>query len=202
MNDVPLPDPAHERLTRLWQAHRPAGPMLPWELKTVYGSRWVRFHSLPGSKRHAEDEAEYAVLLDRYNTVLDELFAGGEAYVVTSEWAAPSEPTDPSAHRAALHPEGTLWTTLDDTDDPDPAFHIRWYFYADRRPWQRGCLDPLLRAVADDTLPGGVLVTDPGFTRVHHPYDGGADVILPTSGERDRLRNRHSAWLSTHPSGY
>ncbi|WP_432067619.1 DUF3885 domain-containing protein [Streptomyces sp. C10-9-1] len=69
-DDAPRPDPAHARLTRLWQAHRPAGPMLPWELNTVYGSRWVRFHSLPESKRHAEDEAECAVLLDRCNTVL------------------------------------------------------------------------------------------------------------------------------------
>ncbi|MFJ3855133.1 hypothetical protein ACIPRL_02820 [Streptomyces sp. NPDC090085] len=201
MSSALFPNPAHEQLTRLWQAHRPAGPMLPWELKTVYKDRWVRFHSLPESKRYAEDEAEYAVLLDRYNTVLDELFAGRDAYVVTIDWADPSEPTDYSAHRAALHPEGTLWTTLDDTDDPDPSFHTRWYFYADRRPWQRGCLDPLLRAVADEELPG-VFVTDPDLTRIHHPYDGGADVILPSSEERDRLRDRHSAWLSAHASGY
>ncbi|MCX5584853.1 hypothetical protein ACFV0H_13730 [Streptomyces erythrochromogenes] len=198
---IPDPDPAHERLTRLWQSHRPPGPLLPHELKRVHAHRWVRFHSLPESKRYAEDEAEYAILLDRYNTVLDELFAGGEAYVVTTDWADPSEPTNYSARRAALHPEGTLWTTLDDTDDPDPAFHTRWYFYADRRPWERGCLDPLLRAVADDALPG-IFVTDPGLTRIHHPYDGGADVILPTGGERDRLREQHSAWLSAHPSGY
>ncbi len=201
MSGALLPDPAHKRLTRLWQAHRPAGPMLPWELKTVYGSRWVRFHSLPESKRYPEDEAEYAILLDRYNTVLDELFAGGEVYVVTTDWGDPSDPTDGSPHRAALHPEGTLWTTLDDTDDPDPAFHTRWYFYADRRPWQHGCLNPLLRAVADDTLPG-IFVTDTEFARIHHPYDGGADVILPTPEERNRLRDRHSAWLSAHPSGY
>ncbi|WP_406512609.1 hypothetical protein OG851_25095 [Streptomyces sp. NBC_00161] len=179
MSGALLPDPAHERLTRLWQAHRPAGPMLPWELKTVYGDRWVRFHSLPESKRYAKDEAEYAVLLDRYNTVLDELFAGGEAYVVTTDWADPSEPTDYSAHRA----------------------HTRWYFYADRRPWRRGCLDQLLRAVADDTLPG-IFVADTELTRIHHPYDGGADVILATPEERDRLRDCHSTWLPAHPSGY
>ncbi|MFE4637914.1 hypothetical protein ACFRJ1_31720 [Streptomyces sp. NPDC056773] len=196
-----LPDPAHEGLTRLWQAHRPAGPLLPHELKTVYADRWVRFHSLPESKRYAGDEAEYAILLDRYNTVLDELFAGGEVYVVTTEAADLGDVPDPADPRTALHPEGTLWTTLDDTADPHPAFHTRWYFYAGRRPWRRGCLDPLLRAVADDTLPG-VFLTDPGLTRIHHPYDGGADVILATPGERDRLRGRHSAWLSKHPKGY
>ncbi|WP_327374506.1 hypothetical protein OG393_11190 [Streptomyces sp. NBC_01216] len=119
---APVVDPAHVRLTRLWRDRTPAGPLLPRELKTAYAEGWVRFHSLPESKRYAENEAEYAVLLDRYNTVLDELFAGGEVYV-TTDWADPSEPTDWSAHRAALHPEGTLWTTLDDTTDPDTAGH-------------------------------------------------------------------------------
>ncbi|GHE33827.1 hypothetical protein CP980_12775 [Streptomyces vinaceus] len=52
-------------------------------LKTAYSDRWVRFHSLPEPKRYAADEEEYAIVLDRYNTVLDELFAGGEVYVVT-----------------------------------------------------------------------------------------------------------------------
>ncbi|MDX3093999.1 hypothetical protein PV417_05330 [Streptomyces sp. ME19-03-3] len=195
------PDPAHARMTALWRRREPAGPVLPWELKSVYYDRWVRFHSLPGSKRLAEDEAEYAVVLDRYNTVLDALFSGGDVYVVTIDWADPSEPTQWSAHRADLHPEGTLWTTLDDTDDPDPDFHTRWYFYADRRRWQRGCLDPLLRAVADDTLPGA-FVADTELARIHHPYDGGADVVLATPEERDRFRGRYSTWLSAHPSGY
>lgn len=36
----------------------------------------MRFHSLPDSKRYAESEDEYAIVLDRYNTILDELFAG------------------------------------------------------------------------------------------------------------------------------
>ncbi|MER5937579.1 hypothetical protein ABT121_09705 [Streptomyces sp. NPDC001928] len=41
------------------------------------------FHSLPGSKRYPESEDEYAIVLDRYNTILDELFAGTDVFVVT-----------------------------------------------------------------------------------------------------------------------
>jgi hypothetical protein len=33
------------------------------------------------------------------------------------------------------------------------------------------------------------------------PYDGGMDVVLPTTAERDHLRSAHSDWLSTHPAG-
>lgn len=46
------------------------------------------------------------------------------------------------------------------------------------------------------------MITDLEMRRVHHPYDGGADVLLPTTGERDALKARHTDWLSTHRSGY
>ncbi|UKL03755.1 DUF3885 domain-containing protein [Streptomyces sp. NBU3104] len=58
----------------------------------------------------------------------------------------------------------------------------------------------MLRAIADDEL-SGVLITDTGMRRVLHPYDGGADVLLTTPAERDRMRDRHADWLSGHPSG-
>ncbi|MEW2622954.1 hypothetical protein [Streptomyces sp. NPDC048106] len=32
------------------------------------------------------------------------------------------------------------------------------------------------------------------------PYDGGADVFLATSEERDRVCDRHTGWLSRYPS--
>ncbi|WP_455770793.1 DUF3885 domain-containing protein [Streptomyces canus] len=37
--------------------------------------------------------------------------------------------------------------------------------------------------------------------RIHYPYDGGADVFLAASEERDRMRDRHADWLSRHPAG-
>ncbi|MGW8726208.1 DUF3885 domain-containing protein [Streptomyces sp. NPDC055808] len=35
--------------------------------------------------------------------------------------------------------------------------------------------------------------------RIHHPYDGGADVFPATSEERDRMRDRHTDRLSVTP---
>src|SRR4051794_27473060 len=74
-------------LTELWQQHWPNCPPVGYKLRDPYQGLWVRFHSLPESKRYAEDESEYAVVLERYNTVLDELFAGEGVYVITPLWA-------------------------------------------------------------------------------------------------------------------
>jgi hypothetical protein len=115
-------------------------PPVGYKLRDAYRDVWVRFHSLPESKRYAEDESEYTVVLERYNTVLAELFAGTNVYVITPLWTTEAE---------------------------------------------------LLRDIADDIR----------MQRIHHPYDGGADVFLATSEERDRMRDRHADWLSRHPSG-
>ncbi|MFD9613002.1 hypothetical protein ACFWWS_26965 [Streptomyces sp. NPDC059083] len=153
----------------------------------------MRFHSLPESKRYAEDESEYAVVLERYNTVLHELFAGGDVYVVAPVWTNESEVSPPQS-------DAGYWQTLLMTDDPDPEFRTYCHLFATRRPWRYGCLDELLRDVADDKV-AGVLITDTQMRRVYHPYDGGADVFLATPGERDRTRDRHTDWLSSHPLG-
>ncbi|MBB5806655.1 hypothetical protein F4560_006423 [Saccharothrix ecbatanensis] len=177
----PIPDLLHQ-WNRNWARCDPAAYML----KQAYRERWVRFHSLPESKRYAETEAEYAIILERYNTVLNELFAGEDVYVITGQWR-----DDPK-------PQTDYWTTI--CTDPDPDDPTYWHVYAKRIPWTTGAIDPLLRDVADD-VEANVMITDVAMTRIHHPYDGGADVLLPTSEERDVLRARHTEWLSRHPQG-
>ncbi|MGW3649549.1 DUF3885 domain-containing protein [Streptomyces sp. NPDC000878] len=189
-----------DRLSALWQRQWPKGPPVGHELRSAYSERWVRFHSLPGSKRYPETEDEYAIALDRYNTVLDEVFGGSEVYVITVSWSWEPHGAERPPERRELHPAGSRWLTLAYEDDPDPEFHTYRHFYADRRTWRRGSADGILRAVADDVL-FGVLITDTGLRRIHHPYDGGADVITATPEERDRLRDRHPEWLSGMPSG-
>ncbi|MBD9726074.1 hypothetical protein PV755_43395 [Streptomyces caniscabiei] len=161
----------------------------------------MRFHSLPDSKRYPESEDEYAIVLDRYNTILDELFAGTDIFVVTMDWSTTQTgPAGCPTPRQNLHPDGIRWWTESEQDDPDPEFHTHIRLYASRRPWNPGCLDGLLRAVADEALVE-VFVADMELRRIHHPYDGGADVILATPVERDRVRDEHTDWLSSHPAG-
>lgn len=195
----PVFDP--ETLAALWRERRPSGPPVAHTFRSTYADRWVRFHSLLDSKRYPESEDEYAIVLDRYNTVLDELFMGTDVFVVTMDWS--NTPTGPAGYptpRETLHPGSTHWWVESDQEAPDPEFHTHTRLYADQRPWERSCVDELLRAVADEALVE-VFFTDTELQRIHHPYDGGADVILTTSEERDRLRDLHSGWLSSHPAG-
>lgn len=182
-----------QELTELWLRRWPGCPPVGHMLKDRFKDLWVRFHSLPGSKRYPDDEGEYGVILERYNTVLSELFAGMDVYVIRPVWTA--EPAAPPPQ-----PGADYWQTVLVHDDPGPEFRSYSHLFTTRRRWRSGCIDDLLREVADDRA-GGVLITDTGMQRIHHPYDGGADVLLATARERDRLRGRHAAWLSSHPAG-
>ncbi|WP_327097435.1 hypothetical protein OIE68_00720 [Nocardia vinacea] len=185
-------------LLRRWEELWPACPPIADALKMAYPDRWVRFHSLPESKRYADSADDYAIVLDRYNTILDELFSGEDIYIITADGSETPTPARRSHTAASLHPGARYWTSV--LEDPDPDAPWYWHLYVSEKPWERGCLDELLCAAADEVTVG-LLITDTALQQLHHPYDGGADVILATTDERDRLRCRHAEWLSSEPSG-
>jgi len=186
-------------LSALWDERWPGCSKLPYELRGV-GGRWVRFHALPGSKRYPGTEAEYGIVLGRHNTVLNELVTGPAVLVVTAGYSAGPEPREPcrSPETVAAHPDAIYWTSVCMDDEPD--FTSWMHLYVGQVPWSAGCLNLLLRLVADDVV-ANVLVADTGLRWLYHPYDGGMDVILPTSAARDARWDRHRHWLSAHPSG-
>ncbi|MGW4516170.1 DUF3885 domain-containing protein [Streptomyces sp. NPDC004393] len=81
-----------------------------YKLRDPYWDVWVPFHSLPESKRYAEDESEYGVVVERYNTVLDELFAGADVYVITPLWTTEAEV--PSLQSVTGYCRACWWRTI------------------------------------------------------------------------------------------
>ena len=92
----------------------------------------------------------------------------------------------------------SYWTSA--CIDDDPGFESYLHLYASHVRWSPGCVDPLLRKVADDVI-ANVLLADTDLGWLYHPYDGGMDVIMSPRTERDMLRDRHRDWLSAHPGG-
>lgn len=183
---------------RARSARRPATPAGQW-LRDA-DDRWVRFHTLPASKRYPETPAEYEIVLARHNTVLAELITGPSVLVVTAGYSGTAQPGNParSPETSAAHPGAVYWRS--ERIDDEPEFPSWMHLYVSRMPWSSGSLDALLRQVADDVI-ANVLVADPGLRWRYHPYDGGMDVMLSSTADRDALRDRHRDWLSTHPSG-
>ena len=197
-------DDVSTALAALWRERWPSDPPVAHTFRSAYADRWVRFHSLPGSKRYADNEEEYAELMRRHLAVLGELLSleGGdrsrELVVVTASWSGP-RPAPRAAELTAALPVATYWTSVL-TDDSIPADETWLHLWASAGHLYSEELPRLLRLVADD-MTRGVIITTAEMDWLYAPYDGGADVIAARPAHRDQLRRAHQDWLSAYPSG-
>ena len=184
-----------------WQQRFADCEPIAHRLRTALPARWVRFHSLPGSKRYPEDEGEYNTVLERHNCILGELL-GPERRVVllTTGYSETPDAVPPYPELRTLDPDAKPWRSVPMHDlegSADPCF---WHVFASEWEWQPGLFDPIVRPVADDVV-RNVMVVAPDCRWLLHPYDGGMDVILDSPADRGRFRSSHRDWLSSRPDG-
>jgi hypothetical protein len=173
-----------------WAKRWPDSLPIAHELKELFETQWVRFHSLAGSRRAAESEADWAGVMERHNAVLGELLKPGEETLVIVCEISPA----PAPAEADID----FWTAIPwHYADPDLLYA---HLYVTTEQWQPNELDELLHLAAEEQVIG-VIIAPLDLGWLYHPYAGGADVILPSVADRDALAAKHAEWLSPHPSG-
>jgi hypothetical protein len=189
-------------LDDFWQEQFPNTLPMADNLKELWVDRWVRFHSLPESKRYAQTPEEQAIILERHNTVIEDLnVSRSSLFLVTSQWTATSKPDVNREELNTLDPNAVLWKTLplhELAHDDDLMF---LHLFVSSWEWRKGVIDSILALVADDKL-GNSMIISIVDQWLYHPYDGGADVILKSTSDRDKLKQKYFMWLSKHPLGY
>lgn len=189
----------------LWPSFFPDCEPVAHHLRKAFPSRWVRFHSLPESKRYPADESELATVLGRQNCMLEEL-AGRNSQVIllTTEYSwSPCmiEMSQSGRESRRFDEDAKPWRTVpmheQEGDSEHPCY---WHIFAYERAWSPGVLDSILTLVAEDRI-SDVMILHPGCEWLFHPYDGGMDLLLETSSARDRIKSNHAAWLSPRSDG-
>lgn len=182
-----------------WKRHFGDLPPVGHLLRQALPPRWMRIHSLPGSKRYAERDLEYAELLSRHNQIAAEILGSdAEAILFAHVWGTDddfiSAFIDFGWAKGAGLGEGRPFTCGFSSEDGNivvDGCQIHW----SEQSW-----DTLLRDVADSRL-SSVVLLNPESGEVYAPYDGGADLFLKTPERVAELRQRWASWLPTHPSG-
>jgi hypothetical protein len=180
-----------------WISSFPNCEPVAHHLPLAFPERWVRFHSLPGSKRYADCEEEYATIINRHNEVLGQLARPGEQVaLLTTGWSGTAEPVRFQPELLELDPTARAWRTVAMHEQPDnfprPSY---WHIFVSSYLWSPGSFDSLVRLVADDVL-GNVMIVATNCRWLLHPYDGGMDVIAESSVERNRLAAFRPEWLA------
>src|SRR5262249_55088788 len=96
-----------------WKRWFPDCEPIAHHLPVVFAERWVRFHSLPGSKRYPDNEAEYATVIERHNRVLGELaHPGDDVALLTTGYSETPEPVRTERELLNLDPLAMPWRTV------------------------------------------------------------------------------------------
>jgi hypothetical protein len=183
-----------------WNAFHPGKQPVGYMLRESGTSNWVRFHSLPGSKRYAETDDERATLLSRQNALALEVLGRTPCWLVQVHWTVSPGEID----LAAQH--DPFLATREEQLEFRFAFVVNdgeedrsWRVHGAQIDWTAGRFDDLLTSIADDEAAPTLWMGSDGA--IFAPYDGGVDLFLPETSAVDRLAACHSEWLSSHPQG-
>jgi hypothetical protein len=194
-----------EEFERLWSLNYPCTfPIMYW-FKHDFKDRWFRIHSLPDSKRYAEDEKEWDILLSRQNGIITDLL-GKECPVslVTGEyyWGDTKQVhvTDENEtlllfsfkHLDIVDFEKTPSNYYDDIGFYRPAFA--------QTIWNPNEHDKLLKEIAKDNIRAFFVSFEKNV--IIAPYDGGIDIVLKDGLTRDLYKAKYHQWLSDRENGY
>lgn len=193
-----------EDFQNLWTLNYPDTVPISYLFKHDYSNRWFRIHSLPESKRYAENENEWEILLSRQNEIITDLF-GLETpiIIVTGEYnwgdnrqihITDEEEIFKSFSFVRLDNIEMNKIDPEQYDEPDiyrPAFA--------ETVWKQKYHDKLLREIANDNTRAFFVSFDKNI--IVAPYDGGVDFILKDNQTRDNYKEKYKQWLSEREDG-
>lgn len=165
---------------RWWSEHYAATAPLGYCLRENYQDRWLRLHSLPNSKRYAEDDVERAEVRRRAWAAASKLLVTGEPVSLVTGLYQGGEP-----HELGL---SDLTSMSFERVGPyeHPLFDGPFVAYATQTIWPHADFDRLIDAIADDRLQLVWFSSISG--EVFAPYDGGIDLIFGSPMRAQSMR--------------
>jgi hypothetical protein len=177
--------PAGTAFLARWQSLYPDSFPIAHSLKWQFPKRWVRFHSLPDSRRYARDKAESDMLSMRQNAILSAMIPlGYRLEIVLSK----------------LEPECHLFQSYNLTPlgaFPDAAAQVPLQSWLMTDIWEENGLDIPLLLVADDQARAIIMGPDCLIA----PYDGGIDIIARDAFTAHALKRQFKDWASPRADG-
>jgi len=193
-----------------WENNYKNIPLLGHILREEYfADRWFRIHSLPDSKRYADNDAEMKIILDRQNTLISDLIGNDQAYLLLF-YAISENPKSVRFNQISdivLLDNIRLDIALPENYEGD-CYFISGFV---NKTWEATSIDTYLEKVANDEKVVNfdacecdlyrILIIDINRNRIIAPYDGGVDIFLNTQCERDSFKSTYRDWLSAHERG-
>lgn len=193
-----------QQFNDFWASNYPETIPLSHYFKHDYHERWFRIHSLPESKRYADNEEEWNILLTRQNNIISDLLGNSsQLFAVTGEYNYDGKNEIPEFLNKKPF-SGIKFTDLDSIDmhkiEPDESDEGTTYrpFIAELT-WKQNRYDHILKSIANDER--RVFFISVEKKCLIAPYDGGIDFVLESIEIKDAFKTKYKDWLSKREDG-
>jgi hypothetical protein len=153
---------------------------------------WLRFHTLPSSKRTPTTDEELDTVLGRHHALLTGLCKEGTPLLlITTTWHASKNDLHMGDPGVLIDETPTPWRAFEDTSSQLKVQKVSL---------NSAALKSNLTQIARDEA-AGTIVAPLSLEWLYHPYDGGVDILIPSDNVRQTLRDKYSGWLSSRADG-
>lgn len=181
-----------------WTQLHPDAPPVAHILRQVETETWVRFHSLPMSKRYAESKREKWVVLNRANKLASRVLGeNSPCWLVQAEPDYGDAANDADAYGTIAEYQLAFEFEHPRSEGDDCGYRI----FARPVFWSAGAFNDLISKRADYRLRMPTMWVSTATGKAFAPYDGGSDLFLQTADEVTELKREFSDWLSEDPVG-
>jgi hypothetical protein len=164
-----------------------------------YPDRWFRIHSLPQSKRYADNDSEWSILIHRHNSIItDVLGDGAPIMIITGSYNEQGE-----ENVKVLEAMDSMKRFSFHSLEPIDLHHLQSEYYEEGQffspsfcetTWWTGRFDDIIRDMAIDNI-------RLSFVALEHnafvaPYDGGIDFIVNDAILCNHYKVKYTDWLS------
>lgn len=193
-----------EQFKTFWNSTYPDTIPFPPYFKQDFQDKWFRIHSLPESKRYAENDLEWDILLSRQNKIISDLIGNSTIlFIVTGEFDfnGTFNSRDFLDHKLFTDFKFTSLEPIDmhkiNPDEYDKETLYRPFIA--KLNWINSKYDRLLQSIANDEIRAFFICIDKKYLIA--PYDGGMDIILENPVLKDIFKIKYEDWLSSNPKG-
>lgn len=193
-----------EQFEIFWSSMYPDTIPVSHFFRHAFSDRWFRIHSLPKSKRYAENKVEWNILLDRQNKIITDILGENSKVIfVTGDFYYEGY--------IELHPitdsksiTDMSFVSLDNIDlhKMSPDMYDQGQIYRpifSEQIWQANKFNNLLKEIANEQLSAFFISEEKKC--IIAPYDGGIDFILKDIETKKIYKEKYKDWLSARRDG-
>jgi hypothetical protein len=185
-----------EDISSTWSAEFGLVEPVGFALRKALPDRWLRVHSLPGSKRYAETEAESRELLQRQNQVATAMLGFHQTCILFAAKFSDDREAPKDDHVCGIQLTNIESMSCQNEDEYEGWLHV----FAACTEWRQNQFDALFLAVAEDAI-GPISIANLQKKTVFAPYDGGADLFFASQESVQLSKAAWRSWLSDRQDG-